>query len=139
MRIKLEIPDQFDFTCDITLRVTDMNYGNHLGNDRILVLAQECRVLFLKSLDCTEFDLFGGSIIQADAAIVYKSEGHAGDIIRCNLKVMNVLRSSFDLLYQFENLTTHRTLAECKTGMVCYDYTAKKVIGVPEKFTHLFQ
>ena len=101
MRIKLEIPDQFDFTCDITLRVTDMNYGNHLGNDRILVLAQECRVLFLKSLDCTEFDLFGGSIIQADAAIVYKSEGHAGDIIRCNLKVMNVLRSSFDLLYQF--------------------------------------
>lgn len=138
MRVKLQMPDKYDFTCDFVLRVTDMNYGNHLGNDRILVLAQEGRALFLKSIGCTEFDLFGASIIQADAAIVYKSEGYAGDLIKCHIKVENISRSSFDLMYLFENTTTGKTLVFCKTGMVCYDYKEKKVVGVPDRFVALF-
>lgn len=138
MRIKIDLPESFDFSCEITLRATDMNYGNHLGNDRILMLAQECRVQYFKSLHCTEFNLFGVSIIQADAAIVFKSEGYTADVVRCSLKVTEITRSSFDLVYQMDNLTTGKILAVCKTGMVCYDYDAKKVMAVPEKFSALF-
>lgn len=139
MRIKLEIPEKIHFNCVITLRIDDMNYGNHMGNERILVLAHESRVQFLKSMACSEFDLFGASIIQADAVIAYKSEGHTGDHIQCNISVQNVGRSSFDLYYHFYNETTQKSLAICKTGMVFYDYKNQKVCPTPIAFEQLFK
>lgn len=139
MRIKLEIPEKIDFSCKITLRIDDMNYGNHMGNERILVLAHESRVQFLKSLACSEFDLFGASIIQADAAISYKSEGHAGDVILCTISIENVGRSSFDIYYHFYNETSQQSLAVCKTGMVFYDYKHQKVCPTPIEFENTFK
>jgi acyl-CoA thioester hydrolase len=138
MRIKLEIPEKILFCCKIILRIDDMNYGNHMGNERILVLAHESRVQFLKSLDCSEFDLFGASIIQADAAITYKSEGQTGDVIICNISIENVGRSSFEMYYHFFNETSQQSLAVCKTGMVFYDYSNQKVCATPVAFEQLF-
>ena len=139
MRVKIETPIRTDFTCKIRLRIDDMNYGNHMGNERILVLAHESRVQFLKSLSCSEFDLFGASIIQADAAIVYKSEGHTGDEILCSISVDNVGSSSFDLVYHFYNETTDKILALCKTGMVFYDYKNQKICPTPNAFKLQFK
>lgn len=138
MRVNIEFPEKLAFTCHIALRVDDMNYGNHLGNERILVLAHESRVQFFRSLGCTEFDLFGVSIIQADAAIVYKSEGHIGDVIRCDIAVADLGRSSFNLYYRFYNQTTDKLLALCKTGTVCFNYNTSKVVSLPDAFTQLF-
>lgn len=139
MRIKLEMPESINYSCSIVLRIDDMNYGNHLGNERILVLAHESRVQFLKSIGCSEFDLLGASIIQADAAITYKSEGHTGDVILCSIAIHNVARSSFDIYYNFYNQTTDKLLAICKTGMVFYDYNNHKVCSTPLAFEQMFK
>ena len=31
-RVKLELPETFSFSTELTVRVTDLNYGGHLGN-----------------------------------------------------------------------------------------------------------
>ena len=56
-RIKLEVPENIHFKTKITLRVSDMNYGGHLGNDAVLSLAHEARVQFLKQFGYSEMDL----------------------------------------------------------------------------------
>jgi hypothetical protein len=43
-RLKLELPAGFPFRTTLTVRVTDLNYGNHLGNDALLGLLHEARV-----------------------------------------------------------------------------------------------
>ncbi len=138
MRVQIQFPEFVHFECTFQLRANDMNYGAHLGNDRILVLAHEARVQYFKSLGVSEFDFFGTSVIQADAAIVYKSEGYTGDEILCKLAIAGISRAGFEVYCEFINLTTEKLLAICKTGLVCYNYSEKKVNSVPEGFVNLF-
>jgi len=58
-RIKLELPETFSFRTEITVRITDLNYGGHLGNADTLVLIHEARVRFLKSYGYSEIDIEG--------------------------------------------------------------------------------
>jgi len=32
-RIKIDLPEFFSFTTPIKIRITDLNYGGHVGND----------------------------------------------------------------------------------------------------------
>jgi len=34
-RIKILLPEHFSFSCSIPIRITDLNYGNHVGNDTV--------------------------------------------------------------------------------------------------------
>ena len=43
-RIKLLMPEQKIFSTDIAVRITDINYGNHVGNDAFVRLIHEARV-----------------------------------------------------------------------------------------------
>lgn len=136
-RIRISDPEKYLFTCKLTVRVADLNYGNHLANDRILSFAQEARVLFLKSKGYSELDFFGTSLIQGDAAISYLSEGFLGDEIQIDLAISDLSQSSFDFVYAMKNLTTGKKLALAKTRMVCFDYNTRKVTKLPVSFTLL--
>ena len=58
-RIKIELPEIFSFTTTIPIRITDLNYGGHVGNDTILSIIHEARMQFLKNAGYTELDLEG--------------------------------------------------------------------------------
>jgi len=73
-RIKIELPGKFIFKTEITIRVSDLNYGGHLGNDSVLSICHEARLRFLKHLGYSELDVEGSGIIMSDAAIQYKGE-----------------------------------------------------------------
>ena len=138
-RIEITLPEsEALFQVAYTLRVSDMNYGNHLSNDKILTYAQQVRVDFLSSLGYSEIDFFGESLIQADAAIKYLSEGFLGDEIQVELYLGDVSRVSFDFVYDMHNKTTNKPLARLKTGMVCFNYDERKVRPVPEDFLKRF-
>ncbi|WP_255669390.1 hypothetical protein [Myroides oncorhynchi] len=38
-RVKLNLPTEFIFETKIPVRITDLNYGNHLGNDKLLSIS----------------------------------------------------------------------------------------------------
>jgi acyl-CoA thioesterase FadM len=75
-RIKLQMPKTYQFSTTIGVRINDLNYGNHLGNDALLSIIHEARVRFLNSLGYTEIDVEGVGILMADSVIIYKSQGH---------------------------------------------------------------
>ena len=134
-RVKIELPERYIFSTEITLRITDMNYGNHLANDKVLSLVHEARVQFFRNLGISEMDIGDGiSIIQSDAAIQYKSEGFYGDVIRVEIAVGEFSRVGFGILYHLTKVADGATLAIAKTGIVCFDYKQKKMVGVPESF-----
>lgn len=137
-RIKLEAPEHIHFNTKITLRISDMNYGGHLGNDAVLSLAHEARVRFLKHFGYTELDVEGSGLIQSDTAIVYKSEGFYGDEIEIAVSVFDVHRLGFDLFYRMYNRTTEKELAQVKTGMITYNYASGKVDMLSDNFKKKF-
>lgn len=128
-RIRIEIPKTFHFSTTIPIRITDLNYGGHVGNDTILTLIHEARVQFLKAFGFDELDLGGVSLIMSDAGIEFKAELYYGDTITAWVAAANFSHAGFELLYKLVRNET--TIALAKTGMVCFNYQSRKVVAVP--------
>jgi acyl-CoA thioester hydrolase len=133
-RIKIELPKEFIFKTEIPIRINDINYGGHLGNDAVLSIAHEARLRFLKQHNFTELNAGGAGIIMADAAVQYKAEGFYGDIILVEIAVTDITGVGCDFVYRCTNKNTGTVIAIVKTGIVFYDYDKKKVVSVPERF-----
>lgn len=129
-RIKLTLPEQFSYTATIPVRITDLNYGNHVGNDAVLSIIHEARIQFLFHHGFTELNCAGVGLIMSDVGIEFKKEIFYGDILSINIAANNFTSVGFDLYYQILNKENIITVL-AKTGMVCYDYDKKKIASVP--------
>lgn len=134
-RIKLTLPETWHFSINMTIRVTDLNYGGHVGNDSFLSLIQEARQQFLLSHGYKELSIGGAGLIMTDVAIEFKKELNYGDIVKISVTAADFDKLGFDLFYKMEvKNEDHWTLAaKAKTGMLCYDYTQKKKMQLPEE------
>lgn len=137
-RTQIQLPDTFPFNMQIAVRIADINYGNHLGNDKYLAYMQEARVCFFAQWGYTEMDIEGTSVIMGDSVLVYKQEVFYGDILTFEIAAGGFGNSSFDLFYRITRNETGKLICEAKTGMVCFDYATRKSNPVPEKFRALF-
>lgn len=128
------MPGSFHFSCSIPVRITDINYGGHVGNDAILSIIHEARMQYLHHLGYTEMNLAGTGMIMADVAIEFKSELFYGDTVTASVVAGNISRIGFDLFYKLEKPKNglYHTVALAKTGMICFDYEKKKIVGIPE-------
>jgi acyl-CoA thioester hydrolase len=133
-RIVIELPATYSFRTELPVRVTDLNYGNHVGNDSILGLMHEIRIQFYRSVGLKNELNFEGAIGQviSDAAIVYKSEAFLGDVLIGQITAADFNKYGFDLYYLLTNKATGNEVARGKTGIVCFDYDKRKVASVPE-------
>ena len=134
-RIKLTPPSELHFFTEISIRITDMNYGNHVGNDSILSIIHEARVQYLESYQLKELDFAGVSLIMSDVVIEFKNESFYGDTIKTFTRAVDFSSAGFDIYYK---LTTEadnktKTIAIAKTGMVCFDYSSRKVVKLPDE------
>lgn len=133
-RIKIILPDSFAYSTSFPVRITDLNYGAHVGNDNVLSFLHEARVRYLRSIGYTEFNLEGKGIIMADAALIFKDEMYYGDELRISIQPVECNRVGFELIYKIEKISEGKTVivAIAKTAMVCYDYGLKKIVSLPE-------
>ena len=138
-RIKLLIPEQKIFSTEIAVRITDLNYGNHVGNDAFVRILHEARVQWLTSKNYTELNIEGASLIMADLTVEYKGESFYGDLLIIEIAIGEISKAGFELYYIiYVNRNANNILiAKAKTGMVCYNYEEKKVRELPEKFVEL--
>lgn len=134
-RIKIALPDIFPFSTILTIRVTDLNYGGHVGNDTFLSLIQEARQQFLRSHGYEELSIAGVGLIIADASIEFKKELNYGDHVKISVAAADFDKIGFDLFYKLEVINGEETIlaGKAKTGMLCYDYTQKKKVSVPDE------
>lgn len=133
-RIKVDLPDSFSFQTEIPIRITDVNYGGHVGNDTILSIIHEARVQFLSHHGYEELKIEGIGLIMSDAGIEYKAELFYGDKIRVSVAAGEFSKIGFDLFYKIDKVSEAQTIlvASAKTGMICYDYGKKKITALPE-------
>lgn len=132
-RIQIRVPERFLFTTALKVRVSDLNYGAHVGNDSMLTLMQEARVLFYQHLGFKSEISFDGTIGQiiADAAIQYKAQAFLGDELIIKIAVEDISKYGFDMIYLIEQKASGKEVARGKTGIVCFDYEKQKVASIP--------
>jgi len=133
-RIKIQLPEKFSFTMQMQIRVTDLNYGGHVGNDTILSLLQEARQQFLQSRGYAELSVESFGLIMADAMIEYKKELNHKDCIAIAVVANDFDKLGFDIYYRITVLQNGEEIlaVRAKTGMMLFDYTTKKKVSLTE-------
>lgn len=134
-RIKIDLPATFSFSTNIPVRITDLNYGSHVGNDAVLSIIHEARMQFLAHYGYSEMEFAGAGMIMSDVGIEFKSELFYGDSVIASVTAAAFSKVGFELYYLLEKETAGKktTVAIAKTGMICYDYGRKKIAVVPEE------
>lgn len=133
-RIKIDLPEQFSFSTDVAIYINHINYGNHLDNSALLALVSEARVRFFKAFGYTELNVEGCGIIVADVAVQYKSEAFHGEVMVFEMAANDFNKYGCDLVWRISDQASGREVARGKTGIMFFDYTARKAAPVPPAF-----
>jgi len=137
-RIKLDLPEHFPFSTELRVRITDVNYGGHMGNDSLLGLLHEARVRFLEHCGFSELNICGLGLIMADSVIVYKSEAFSGERLEIAVTATDFNQYGCDFVYRVTEKASGREVARAKTGIVFFDYAQRAIQHVPPTFRELF-
>ncbi|MFC1825781.1 thioesterase family protein [Thermodesulfobacteriota bacterium] len=134
-RIKLDPQERYQHTYETTIEVTDLNYGNHMGNDALVGIIHRARVHLLQRLGAGETNLGDGKtgILLTDLAVNYKGEGFLFDKLIVESTIGELRPKGFRM---FHRITTeqNRLIALAETGIVAFDYHKRKVAPIPESF-----
>lgn len=118
------------FTTTLPVSIEHVNYGGHLGHDRLISMMHEARLQFFDSLGQSEIDFFGISLILKSLMVDYRSEGFRGDALSFAICVDEVRGSGFSLNYYITN-QRDEVVAEAKLVQVGFDYQARRVARLP--------
>ena len=133
--------ENFKFSTEVDVRISDINYGGHLGNDRYLSLFQEARLLYLKQFGYSEISIGDDtSLIMSQAHINFKAEAFWGDRLKILVRIssIKVTRFIFDYLI-LDSQKGERVIAAGYTEMVGFDYQQRKVKRLPTEFLQVIK
>ena len=134
-RVKLDLSGvEFVFRTDLDVRITDINYGRHVGNDAMLGLLHEARLRFLAHFGFSEEDIGGVGMLMGDAVVQFKAVAFRGDRLTVELGLKDVERRTYDLIYRVTRQGDGAVVALAKTGMVAFDYARNRPAELPAVF-----
>jgi acyl-CoA thioester hydrolase len=122
------------FTTVLDVRVSDINYGNHLGHDSLITLLQEARVRFLKAYGYTELDIDGLIALITHLSVNYLKQAFYATKLIVNLEIIDVKQTNFKLLYQVINQETGKDIAKALTTITMFNREKNKVEKIPQEF-----
>jgi acyl-CoA thioesterase FadM len=138
-RLKLDFPEeQYYYSTPLTVRVTDINGANHLGNDSMISMISEARARFLYEFGVPETAADGTGIIVTDLATTYRAEAHARDQLLFDVGVMDFNKYGGDITFRVTRPRDQALIAMAKSGFVFYNYKSAEVVAMPDDFRAKF-
>jgi len=138
-RLTLAFPeDQYCYTTHLTVRVTDINAANHLGNDSMISMISEARARFLLDVGMEKELGDGIGTIVTDLATTYRNEAHAHDQLLFEVGVMDFNKYGGDIIFRITRPGDRTLIAMAKSGFVFFNYRSKQVVAMPDSFHRKF-
>lgn len=138
-RLNLNFPEnQYCYTTLLTVRVTDINAANHLGNDSMISMISEARARFLFDFKTEETQSDGTGIIVTDLATTYRAEAHARDQLQFEVGMMDFNKYGGDITFRITRPRDNTLIAMAKSGFVFFNYKTKKMMPMTDSFQSKF-
>lgn len=125
------------FTAPYTVTIGDINYGRHLGNDRSLVIFQDARIRFLRSMGFSEANIGEEkAVVVVEAGCRYLKQVflHEELIVQVAIGEMEGKRCRLD--YTVVREKDGQVVLTGFTVMLAYDNDIRKVVKLPDPFLH---
>lgn len=116
------------------VRVGDINYGGHMGNDKALLLFHDARMHFLEDLGFSESNIGGPGIIMGDAHVYFKKEVFRGDELKAYVHIENLREVAFEMHYTIKR--GDDVVFFGSTKLIAFDYDKRKLVKIPDAFVN---
>ncbi|MBK52756.1 MAG: thioesterase [Gammaproteobacteria bacterium] len=130
-RVEIGTPDQFLFSMEKAVGISDLNYAKHLDSVAMLKILNEARLQFLAHLGFSEANVFGLGMVVADQAVDFRSESFSGDRLRIRVGVGDLTRCGFDISFEVTNGALETLVCQAKIGVVFFDFDQHLIAEVP--------
>ncbi|EEU31768.1 YbgC/YbaW family acyl-CoA thioester hydrolase [Fusobacterium vincentii 3_1_36A2] len=119
-----------------TIKQEDLNYGNHVGNERALLFFQWTRESFLRQNNLSETNIGDGSgFIQVEATVQYKKQLFLNQKIEVRITKIEI--KGLKIIFEYE-IYTGKELAITGTATVlAYNYEEQKIKKIPTNFKEI--
>jgi acyl-CoA thioester hydrolase len=123
------------FHREYVVRVDDINYGGHMGNERALVVFQDARIAFLASIGCEERRIAEDTgIIIVEARVEYRKQVFMGDLLDTAVRVSVAGSSALDFLFEVARPSDGAAVFSGSTRILPFCYSTQKVRKLPAEF-----
>tara|TARA_R110001599_G_scaffold8651_2_gene41917 strand:+ start:15201 stop:15656 length:456 start_codon:yes stop_codon:yes gene_type:complete len=134
-RRTITLPEHFLFATHYDVLYSDVNAANHLGADRLLSIAMEAQLRFIRQLGHSKAIAFEeAGLIMAHAETAYLAEADYGDRLRVELGAREVEQKSFQFVYRISKDDSGEEVARVATTLLFFDYQTRRVVAVPDDF-----
>jgi acyl-CoA thioester hydrolase len=129
--------NEFVYRHRLSVRFRDCDAMGHVNHAVYFTYLEQCRLIYWRELTGTPSPYT--RVIIARAECDYRSPAHFGDELEIRVKVGEIGRSSFALLYEIAQAGSDRLVASGKTVMVSYDYEKGSPVQLPDATRDLLQ
>ena len=121
-----------------TIKQEDLNYGNHVGNERALLFFQWTRESFLRQNNLSETNIGDGSgFIQVEATVQYKKQLFLDQKIEVRITKIEI--KGLKIIFEYE-IYSGKDLAITGTATVlAYNYEEQKIKKIPANFKKVIE
>lgn len=127
-----DMDEKKDYAGSFTVRIGDINYGGHMGNDKALLLFHDARIRFLEERGFSEGNIGGPGLIMADAHVYFRKEVFRGDELKVYIHIEDLGELSFVMHYDV--LREDIQVMYGHTKMIAFDYGKRKIVKIPDAF-----
>ncbi len=124
--------EELTFAGTYTIRIGDINYGGHMGNDKALLLFHDARIHFLEERGFSESNIGGPGIIMGEAHIYYRKEIFRGDELKVFIHIEDLRELSMVMHYKV--IREDVEVLYGNTKLIAFDYEKKRVTRIPDVF-----
>lgn len=131
-RVRLSFPERdVMHRHPLTVRITDMNYGRHLGHDALISLLHEARVAALASRALREWDLGGYPCVAADLAVQYQAEARWPDLLVVETAIPEPGRKAIGVYHRLLREADGATVATARINLMLVDPENGRPVPIP--------
>lgn len=132
-RIKLDFPETAILhRHPLTVRITDMNYGRHLGHDTLVSLLHEARIQAFGALGLTEWDMGGFPSVVADLAVQYQSEARWPDALVIETAIPEPAGKAITVYQRIRHAEGGRPVATARLNVMLVDPAQGRSVAIPD-------
>lgn len=121
------------FNIDIPVRASDLNYGNHLGYDRLVAILHQARLKYLYYLGFNESNIDGLTMIMKYLEVDYQGEAFFDDNLHVEVKFISEV-AAVKVHYTLTKNFPVEPVASAQETILLMNYETKKIKRVPKKF-----
>ncbi|MBB3230321.1 acyl-CoA thioesterase [Halomonas stenophila] len=131
-RVRLAFPEaDIRHRHPLTVRVTDMNYGRHLGHDALVSLLHEARISALAALGLAEGDMGGYPSVAADLAVQYQAEARWPDALVVDTAIPAPGRRTITVYHRIRREADAAVVATARLNLMLVDPAAGRPVSIP--------